>query len=258
DRSSDGAFHALRDLAEERVRAIIEEAAADTDAALDSDHGRVGALYRMFMDEEAVEAAGTRPLEGLLEQITSAADLAQIVREMAAPDSGTSMLLAYVWTDDHDSTSYQVKIHQGGLGLPDESYYREEQYAEIRQAYQEHLAQLATLAGLVGREGLLEGAAADLAAAVMASETRVAARLPLGRLLRGHRGSVGRHRGGLDRAARVRLRRCRAAGRAGPGGAAHLARPPRGLRLRPLPVLRSGRGRLRLQRAGAQRRRGAA
>ncbi|HJB11998.1 MAG TPA: peptidase M13 [Candidatus Brachybacterium merdavium] len=175
DRSSDGAFHALRDLAEERVRAIIEEAAADTDAALDSDHGRVGALYRMFMDEEAVEAAGTRPLEGLLEQITSAADLAQIVREMAAPDSGTSMLLAYVWTDDHDSTSYQVKIHQGGLGLPDESYYREEQYAEIRQAYQEHLAQLATLAGLVGREGLLEGSAADLAAAVMDFETRLAA-----------------------------------------------------------------------------------
>src|SRR5690625_5583664 len=86
----------------------------------------------MFMDEEAVEAAGTRPLEGLLEQITSAADLAQIVREMAAPDSGTSMLLAYVWTDDHDSTSYQVKIHQGGLGLPDESYYREEDRKSTR------------------------------------------------------------------------------------------------------------------------------
>ena len=175
DRSSDGAFHALRDLAEERVREIVEEAAADAGAALDTDHGRIGALYRMFMDEAAIEAAGTQPLEDLIEEITSAAGLEQIVRVMAAPDSGTSMLLSYVWTDDHDSSSYQVKIHQGGLGLPDESYYREEQYAEIRAAYQEHLAQLAELAGVVGRTGLLGGSAADLAAAVMDLETRLAA-----------------------------------------------------------------------------------
>src|SRR5690625_8052026 len=95
----------------------------------------VAPLYLMFMDDEAVEAAGPRPLDGLLEEITSAVDLEQIVREMAAPDSGTSMLLAYVWTDDHDSNSYQVKIHQDGLALPDESYYCEQQYVEIRHEY---------------------------------------------------------------------------------------------------------------------------
>ena len=82
DRSSDGAFHALRDLSEERVREIIEEAAADTDAPADSEHGRIGALYRMFMDTEAIERAGAAPLEPLLEQITAAADLEQVVRTM--------------------------------------------------------------------------------------------------------------------------------------------------------------------------------
>src|SRR5699024_2523422 len=81
----------------------------------------------------------------------------------------------YVWTDDKDSTSYQVKIHQGGLGLPDESYYREEHYAEIRAAYTRHLEDLARLAELPGREGLVAGSAADLAAAVMDFETRLAA-----------------------------------------------------------------------------------
>lgn len=175
DRSSDGAFHALRDLSEERVREIIEEAAADEDAAADSEHGRIGALYRMFMDTVAIDQAGAAPLEGLLEQITSAADLEQVVRTMAAPDSGTSALLAYVWTDDRDSTRYQVKLHQGGLGLPDESYYREDRYADVRAAYVEHLSALAELAGLPGREGLPSGDAAELARIVLDFETRLAA-----------------------------------------------------------------------------------
>ena len=193
DRSSDGAFHQLRDLSEERVREIIEEAAADlggdsssdagseegsdesSDGVPRTDHARVGALYRMFMDTEAIESAGIAPLEELLATIGASSDLAAITRTMAAPDSGASALLAYVWTDDHDSTSYQVKLHQGGLGLPDESYYREEHYAEIREAYIAHLANLAALGGLPGREGLLAGDAAALAAAVMDFETRLAA-----------------------------------------------------------------------------------
>ncbi|MBB5831859.1 putative endopeptidase [Brachybacterium aquaticum] len=181
DRSSDGAFHALRDLSEERVREIVEEAAADGpaggeagDAAPATDHARIGVLYRMFMDTDAIEAAGLDVLEDLLGTITTAQSLEDIARTMAAPDSGASALLAYVWTDDHDSTSYQVKIHQGGLGLPDESYYREDRYEEVRAAYGTHLANLARLAGLPGRDGLIGGEAEDLARAVMDFETRLA------------------------------------------------------------------------------------
>ena len=65
DRSSDGAFHALRDLSEERVREIVEEAAADVEArdprggqVPTTDHDRVGTLYRMFMDTAARGARG--------------------------------------------------------------------------------------------------------------------------------------------------------------------------------------------------------
>ncbi|MGO1226395.1 M13 family metallopeptidase [Brachybacterium sp. AOP42-C2-15] len=179
DRSSDGAFHALRDLSEERVREIIEEAATDaTDAPSGevptTDHGRVGALYRMFMDTDAIEKAGFGVLDELLDTITSTTDLEAVTRTMAAPDSGASALLSYVWTDDRDSTNYQVKIHQGGLGLPDESYYREDSYAEIREAYEGHLARLCDLAGLPGRDGLVAGGAEDLARAVMDFETRLA------------------------------------------------------------------------------------
>src|SRR5699024_11015973 len=72
DRSSDGAFLQLRELSEQRVREIVEEA-AEVDA--DGTPDRIGTLYRMFMDTEAIEAAGAAPLEDLLARITSAADL---------------------------------------------------------------------------------------------------------------------------------------------------------------------------------------
>ncbi|HJF50420.1 MAG TPA: peptidase M13, partial [Brachybacterium paraconglomeratum] len=105
DRSSDGAFHALRDLSEERVREIVEEAADDVARTVDetgslpvptTDHARIGTLYRMFMDTEAIEAAGLSGLAGLLDEIGATRDLEGLVRRMAAPDSGASAVLAYV------------------------------------------------------------------------------------------------------------------------------------------------------------------
>ena len=45
DRAIDGAFHALRDEAEEAVRELITQADPES---------RVGRLYRSFMDSEAI------------------------------------------------------------------------------------------------------------------------------------------------------------------------------------------------------------
>ncbi|MGY5763721.1 M13 family metallopeptidase [Brachybacterium sp. DNPG3] len=177
DRASDGEFRRLHDLSEEHVREIVEEAAASIpeDAAPATDLEKVGALYRAFMDTEAIEAAGTAPLEPLLAEVLGADSLEALIRLTGSAAAGTAPLAAYVWTDDRDSTRYQVKIHQAGLGLPDESYYREDAYAEIREAYVGHLERLAELVGLPGREGLPAGDAAELAATVMGFETRLAA-----------------------------------------------------------------------------------
>ena len=49
DRAVDGAFHKLREESEEAVRAIVEDAPADS---------RIGKLYGAFMDEAAIEDAG--------------------------------------------------------------------------------------------------------------------------------------------------------------------------------------------------------
>ncbi|GAA1836504.1 M13 family metallopeptidase [Pseudonocardia ailaonensis] len=156
DRAQDGAFRDLRDRAEEDVRGIIEGAGA----------GQVADLYASFMDTARIEELGTAPLRPLLAEIAAAADKAELAEVLGRRQrQGRAMLFgAYVGTDAKDSSRYLVHLSQAGLGLPDESYYREEQYAEIRTAYVAHLT---TLAGLVGLD--------DVADTVLALETKIAA-----------------------------------------------------------------------------------
>lgn len=148
DRPIDGAFHALRDLSEERGRAIAEDAAAgrldDEDAHL------ISTLWTLFMDEEGIEAAGFAPLRPALERIGAAPDKRALARM-----SGSLMLEGvgsffgvYVGTHPHDSSVRILDFVQSGIGLPDESYYREDSSAPIREAYLAHLGRLLGLVGL--------------------------------------------------------------------------------------------------------------
>ncbi|HEX8495987.1 MAG TPA: M13-type metalloendopeptidase, partial [Actinomycetales bacterium] len=61
-------------------------------------------------------------------------------------------------------------LEQSGLGLPNESYYREPAHAELRTRYVEHVATMLALAGWAEGEQ-----AHEAARAVMALETRLAA-----------------------------------------------------------------------------------
>ena len=78
----------------------------------------------------------------------------------------------YVNTDDRRSDRYIVNVVQGGLGLPDEAYYRDESFAEVRTKYATHVA------AMLGLAGWSEAEARDAAARVMALETRLASGAP--------------------------------------------------------------------------------
>ncbi|MDA0260506.1 MAG: peptidase M13, partial [Actinobacteria bacterium] len=52
----------------------------------------------------------------------------------------------YITTDNMDSNTNIAYIGQSGLSLPDEAYYREEEFAEIRSAFVEHVTKMFTLA----------------------------------------------------------------------------------------------------------------
>ncbi len=171
DQATFGAFEELRDEAELAVRQIVEAAAesAERGAGVTGSAQLIGDLYRSFMDTDAVEAGWAEPLAAALHDIDgldTVTDFANAVGRYERAGAG-GMFSTYVDTDPGQPERYTVNLSQGGLGLPDESYYREEQYAEIRAAYVRHLAQLLGLAGVAGA-----GEAADR---VFTLETELAA-----------------------------------------------------------------------------------
>ena len=165
DRAQDGTFVMLRDRAEADVRAIVEGAAEQTD----DDARRIAALYASFMDVDRVEALGVEPLRPLLDEIAAAPDHTALARVLGRRqrEGRASLIGSFVSTDAKDPNRYLVHLNQSGLGLPDESYYREESYAEIRTSYLAHLERLAELVGLPDP--------ARLAETVMDLETALAA-----------------------------------------------------------------------------------
>ena len=166
DRPMDGAFHALRDASEKYARTIAQDAAAGR--LDDPDAQRIAVLWTQFLDEDAIEAAGSAPLHADLEFIeacTSRDELAEAMGFLMRTGIG-GLVGAYVGTDPHDSSAYMVSLVQSGIGLPDEAYYREEDYAPIRDAYIAHTARLLSLAGMPDPEGA--------ARRIMALETAIA------------------------------------------------------------------------------------
>ncbi|MEQ6902201.1 M13-type metalloendopeptidase [Nocardioides sp. YIM 152588] len=154
DRSSWGPFVQLADQAEEQVREIITDLAAGADAAAEGGQGgedarKIGDLFNSFMDTERIAEVGTAPLEPMIAAVRGLRD----VRDLAAflgefeRIGGYGLFGSYVDTDDRDSDRYLFHLVQGGLGLPDESYYRDEKFAEIREKYVAYLERLLTLGG---------------------------------------------------------------------------------------------------------------
>ena len=166
DRPMDGAFHTLRDASEKYARAIAQDAA---DGTLDDpDAHRIATLWTQFLDEDTIEEAGATPLRPDLDAIHACTTHEELAREMGRlmREGIGGLIGAYVGTDPHDSSHYMVSLVQSGIGLPDEAYYREDDYAPIREAYVAHTARLLRLAGMTDPEGA--------AKRIMELETQVA------------------------------------------------------------------------------------
>jgi putative endopeptidase len=168
-----GGFIDLHLESEADVGDILREAsaaAADGSAPVGTDRQKIGDLFASFMDEDRVEALGAEPLTddlAAIDALTDERQLAQLLGRFQR-DRLAGAIESYVNTDDRDSDRNIVNIVQAGIGLPDEAYYREDTFAEIRAAYVGHVA---TMLRLVGWSDDEAEAGADR---VMALETRLA------------------------------------------------------------------------------------
>ena len=162
DRASDGITYQLYLEAEAQVRDIIETAKGDGDAQ------KIRDLYDCFLDTEAIAKAGITPLLEDLAAIDAIQTRDQFIRVMADLEMrglGGAFGLG-IYGDAKNSGMNIVYLGQGGLSLPDEAYYREEQYEEIRQAFKVHVAKMFALAQIDG--------GAELADAIYDLEAQIA------------------------------------------------------------------------------------
>jgi len=162
DRSSDGIFRKLHDEAEEQVRQIIETSRGVGEAQ------KIGDLYKSFMDTDAIKARGISPIVDDLAAIDGITNLDEFITVMARLEMrGIGGIFgAAIYPDAMDSNTNILYIGQGGLSLPDESYYREEQFASIRTAFLDHVAKMCALVGI--KDG------ADVAKKILTLETEIA------------------------------------------------------------------------------------
>ena len=141
-----GAFMALRDLSQERVRAILEDA---VNAPTGSDARKFADLYTSFLDEAGAEERGAAPIARFLatiEALDSREGLASAIATLQR-EGALDLFSMYVTCDPGNPERYLVVLGQSGFSLPDESYYREEHFADVRDAFVAHVETMFTLAG---------------------------------------------------------------------------------------------------------------
>ena len=165
DQAVHGAFYKLRDDSEDAVKAILEEAVANPKPGVSQ---QIGDMYGSFLDEARVNELGAAPIAVDLERIRNAnfADLSHLMGELER--GGTPGIFGfYVNNDPGNPERYLVNMFQGGLGLPDESYYHDEKYASFRDAYTPYVAKMLQHAGWSAEQADKD------AAAIMNFETKL-------------------------------------------------------------------------------------
>lgn len=146
-----GAMQILQETTEEQVRALIEEAAAQTGRPPGSNEQKIADLYLGFMDEERAEELGLKPLAGELARIDALENHADVIAWFGtALAAGIRVPLDfYVDADAADPDRSLAYIWQSGLGLPDRDYWLgdAEKLVAVRAAYVTHIERMYELAG---------------------------------------------------------------------------------------------------------------
>jgi putative endopeptidase len=185
DRSAYGAFNVADERATARLGELIRNAVATAagatmDAPVSPTLRKIADYYIAYVDTTVIEGAGLAPLQPDLAVIEAIADRRALARYIGATlradvdvinDAALSTdNLFGLWVDqDFDEpTKNSATFLQGGLALPDRSYYLDSAPAmtEIRAEYRAHVAEMLALAGFVDTDVMADS--------ILALETRIA------------------------------------------------------------------------------------
>jgi putative endopeptidase len=179
DRGRYGTGVIIRDQTDVQVAAVVQKA-AQTAAPAGSDLRLTGDYYAAFMDQDGIETRALRPIDALRAEIDAISDrheLARYLGETLRADVDvfnstrlfTDNLFGLWIAQDLDyPQKYVPFLIQGGLNLPDRSYYLDPAagMVEIRAKYAAHVLAMLSLAGIQKPE--------DRAQRIIGLETRIA------------------------------------------------------------------------------------
>ncbi|MDE0546520.1 M13 family metallopeptidase [Microbacterium sp. C7(2022)] len=165
DKARWGSFHLIAEQAEKDVHAIVEESQA---AEPGTEARKIGDLYTSFMDTDRINAVGTDAIAEQLARVEEIDSIPSLLRTIGSleRDGVGGIVSLYIEPDPGNPERYVPFFVQSGLSLPDESYYRLENFGETRIAFRQHVERILTLAGVAD-------AAAD-ADRLVALETEIA------------------------------------------------------------------------------------
>ncbi|MDP4276416.1 MAG: M13 family metallopeptidase [Bacteroidota bacterium] len=148
---SNGIFQLVQDTINAQVRKICESSAALTNAIKGSDRQKIGDYFYSGMDSVSLNKKGLSDLKDDFAAIDGINDLKGLIKEAAYIHQVSSSPLfgLYLSQDDKNSSKYQVYITQGGLSLPDRSYYvdTDKRSVEIRGKFVGHLGHMFGIIG---------------------------------------------------------------------------------------------------------------
>lgn len=148
---SNGIFQLIQDTINAQVRQICESSAAIQQAEKGSNKQKIGDFFYSGMDSTLLNKKGISDLKSNFVQIDRIKDLNGIIREAAYQHTVSSAPLFnfYVGQDDKNSSKYQVYIIQGGLSLPDRTYYvdTDERSKTIREKFIVHAGNMFRIMG---------------------------------------------------------------------------------------------------------------
>jgi putative endopeptidase len=168
-----GSFNQVTEQNNDALHAIVEKAAnAQVDPKTAPEVQKVGDYYASGMNEKAIDAAHTKPLEDELKRIDAIKDRGDLLKEIAHLHTmGVGVVFNFgSGQDDKDSTREIAQAAQGGLGMPDRDYYTKTDDAskKLRDQYVGHVTKMLTLLGEPA------GQAADEAEKILTLETSLA------------------------------------------------------------------------------------
>src|SRR5450432_726191 len=152
DRSSYGIDDVIGERTDIQIASLIQKA-AQTTAPAGSDLKLVGDYYAAYMDQDGIEVRGLGPLYDLRTEIQAISDRHELARFLGetlradvdalnATSVSTDNLFGLWIAQDFDQPERYVPfLLQGGLGMPDRSYYLDSSpaMAEIQAKYTAHV-----------------------------------------------------------------------------------------------------------------------